>query len=548
VHSFLQHFTNAGHRVAAALHFHHKSNQHAHIADALVRSEERLRLAMEATNFGTFEWDVTENRVRYSPNVKRLFGFSTQTEVTLEDVLARVHPEDREPVQATMRKALDPSGPRTYAGEFRTVLADGSIAWIDGRGAVIFSRGGKQARCMVGIVIDITERREREMQLRRDAAELGASNRMKDEFMATLAHELRNPLAPIRNGLEILAVEGLRSPHQRHACDVMRRQVNHIVHLVDDLLDVSRIHQSKLRLKQQIVPVQQLIENAVEALQAEIEATGHDLQVSLPAEPVLLNVDPVRIVQAIENLLSNSARYTPAGGHIEVRAGLANGGIEIRVIDNGIGIKPDLLPRLFDMFTQDAEHRSESGLGIGLALTKALIELHAGKIQAHSAGAGTGSTFCIWLPVAHHPEAIGRSNVTGIPTIGPRRRILVVDDNADTADSTVALLGLMGHEVHAARNGLQAIEAAQRLSPDIILMDIGMPGLDGNEAARRIRSASPSTAPAIVAVTGWDPARLHQDADEMLFDRHLIKPVDPKSLAKVLRELPGTAERSGAVR
>jgi PAS domain S-box-containing protein len=549
MHRLLQNLTFMRRRIAAALSARRQLARHdvalfgdiearKRSAGALLRSEERLGVAMEATDLGTFEWDIPEDRVRYSPNVKRFFGFTEHTEVTLEDVLARVHSEDREPVRATIHKALDPSGPRTYAGEFRTIEAKGNIAWVDCRGAVIFSSRGNQPQCVVGIVIDITERREREMQLRRDAADLDASNRFKDEFMATLAHELRNPLTPIRNGLEILRLQGLATADQRRACDAMNRQVRHIVRLVDDLLDVSRLSQRKLRLKKQTVSVQQLIENVVEALQSQIDAAGHALTLCLPERPVFVHVDPVRIVQAIGNLLSNSIRYTPSAGKIDVSARLAQGGVEIRVIDNGIGITPALLPRLFDMFSQDEEHHSEAGLGIGLALTKALVEMHDGKIAAQSEGAGAGSMFCVWLATTEEHSSSERLPEMTLPTTGPTRRVLVVDDDADAADSTAALLSLMGHEVHEARDGLQAIEAVRKLSPEIVLMDIGMPGLDGTEAARRIRRSSAAMPPTIVALTGWDAQRLQPNAGELIFDGHLTKPVDASALAQVLRELP----------
>jgi PAS domain S-box-containing protein len=518
-------------------------SERTRVAEALARSEERLRLAMEATAFGTFEWDTSTNRVRCSPNVKQQLALFSEGELTLEDMLGRVHPDDREPLRGTMRDALNPTGPRTYAREFRTLLPDGHLAWIEGHGAVMFSPGG-QPQCMVGIVVDITERRERETQLRQTAAELGASNRMKDEFVATLAHELRNPLVPIRNGLEILTLQGGANPTQRRVCAVMGRQVNHIVHLVDDLLDVSRINQRKLRLKKERVGLRQMVEAAVEVMQPQIDAAGHALKVDIPNESVWLAADPVRIVQAIGNLLANSIRYTPAGGRIAVSAQLGRGGVELCVMDNGIGITQDMLPHVFDMFTQDTERHSEAGLGIGLALTRALVEMHGGSIQAQSDGAGAGSVFSVWLPVLDVGEADSPETEVVDVSGSPRRRVLIVDDNADAADSTADLLQLMGHEVREARDGLQAVAVAEAFTPDVILMDIGMPGVDGREAARRIRRLPVDPSPVIVALTGWDPARERSAEIQSVFDMHLVKPVDAKSLAEVLRELTSAGDRS----
>ena len=518
--------------------------QHSQAADALLRSEERLRLAMEATDFGTFEWDIGPDRVTCSPNVKRLFGFSSGQLLVLEDVLARIHPEDREAVRATIRAAMDSAGRRTYAGEFRTVPVDGHIGWIDARGAVLFKQLGKGPQCMVGIVVDITQRKEREQQLHQTALELGTANRVKDEFMATLAHELRNPLTPIRNGLEILELTGLADPTQRRACSVMARQLRHLVHLVDDLLDVNRITQRRLRLKREIVSIRRIIDNAVETILPQIDAAQHRLRTDIPDAPILLEADPVRISQAVGNLLANSARYTPAGGEIQLRVRLQGAEVEIEVRDNGVGMSAGLLPRVFDMFNQGDRmgRRSEAGLGIGLALTKALVEMHQGRIEAHSDGLNQGSSFKLWFPVIGARE--DQPVAPPLPTRAPaaiRRRVLIVDDDADAADSTAALLGLMGHEAHEARDGAHAVQAAQAFEPDLILMDIGMPGMDGHEAARRIRDLSLTRRPLIVALTGWGQESDQGRSADAGFDAHLLKPVDLSALADIFASLDDSA-------
>ena len=512
------------------------------IADALHRSEQRLRLAMEATAMGTFEWDIARDHLQYSPNVKRQFGLHSDGPATLEEVLASIHPEDRAATAAGIRASLDPKGNRIYAGEFRTLAAADPPKWVDVRGVVLSDAQG-EPQCMVGIVLDITERKQQETELRRTAAELGIENRLKDEFMATLAHELRNPLTPIRNGLEILALTGLTHPTQRRACDVMGRQLRHLVRLVDDLLDISRVTQGKLTLRSERVTLQRLIESAVETILPQIEAAQHDLTIDVPSEPVWMQVDPVRIAQAIGNVLANSARYTPAGGRIELSARRVNGGVEIRVHDNGIGIAPHMLSQLFDMFAQarrDNSH-SDTGLGIGLALTRALVTMHGGTVRAESEGVGKGSTFVLWLPLAQDLLASEPLCEKPQPAARKRRRVLVVDDDVDSADSMAALLGLMGHEVHEARDGRQAVHAARVFEPDVIFMDIGMPGLDGHEAARRIRSLPLPRRPMIVALTGWGQEFHQVRSREAGIDAHLVKPVDAGTISKLLNELNGAA-------
>jgi PAS domain S-box-containing protein len=523
--------------------------ERSRVADALVRSEERLRLAMEATDFGTLEWEIEPDRVTCSPNVKRLFGFASGQALRLEDVLSHIHPEDRAAVRETIRAAMDSRGPRTYVGEFRTISVNGRVGWIDARGAVLFRELGQRPQCLVGIVLDITARKEAEAQLQRTAQDLGTANRIKDEFMATLAHELRNPLTPIRNSLEILELTGIVDPTQRRACNVMGRQLRHLVHLVDDLLDVSRITQRRLRLRPEVVSLRRVFDGAVEVILPQIDAAQHRLRVELPETPILVQADPVRLIQAVGNLLANSARYTPAGGEILLRASVKNDEVEIEVTDNGIGISAEMLPHLFEMFTQ-AEHRtrrSDAGLGIGLALTRALVELHHGRIEAYSAGPNRGASFRIWLPVlsATKAESSGEAmHQRARSTV--RRRVLIVDDEADSADTMAALLGVMGHETHIARDGAHGVQAAEAFAPDLILMDIGMPGMDGHEAARRIRALALAKRPLIVALTGWAQETERRKSYEAGMDAYLLKPVDPGALDRLFDRLDAAESRSSA--
>lgn len=507
-------------------------------AEALARSEERLRLAMEATAFGTFEWDICTDRVQCSPNVKRQFGFLSTEALTLESVLSRIHPDDREAVRNTIHAAMLATGSHTYAGEFRTLLPDGTTQWIDARGAVMFSQLGTRPQCLIGIVLDITERKHLEQRLHRSALDLDTTNRMKDEFMAVLAHKLRNPLTPIRNGLEILALTGLSDPAQRRACDVMVRHLQRLVHLVDELLDASLITRGTLGLHKELVALRPTLERAVALVGPQIEAARHELSLDLPHETLVLEIDPVRIAQAVGNLLENSARYTPEGGHIILRARTDRNGVAIEVIDNGPGIEPEALPHLFDMFGEKKPQApaGDKGLGLGLALTKALIGMHGGTIAVSPTGQGTGSVFRVWLPVLPFAAPVIRGNHGPQIAPLPRRRVLIVDAAEVTADATVSMLRVMGQDVHDARNADEAVTVARVLHPDVVFLTADHPGIDPYEIARRIRQLNPSRQPAIVALGGWMSESDEQRGRKAGIDGWLAKPVDASTIASVLRD------------
>lgn len=505
-------------------------------ADALVRSEERLRLAMEATELGTFEWDIQTDRVQCSPNVKRQFGFFSTDFLTLESVLSRIHPEDRDAVRKTIQAAMVATGSHTYAGEFRTFLPDGTSRWIDARGAVLFSELGTRPQCMVGIVLDITERKRQEQRLYRNALDLGTTNRMKDEFMTTLAHKLRYPLTPIRNGLQILALTGLSDPAQRRACDVMVKHSKRLIHLVDELLDASLINRGTLGLNKELVALRPTLESAVELVNPQIRSARHELSIDLPEETLVFEVDPVRIAQAVGNLLENSARYTPDGGHIILRARADGNGIAIEVVDDGPGIDPSGLPHLFDMFGERKLQPpgGERGLGLGLALTKALVDMHGGTITALPVN--SGSVFRIWLPVLPFagPAIRGDDSADYAPL--PRRRVLVVDEAEDTADAAVSMLRVMGQDVHDARDADEAVTVTQVLHPHVVLLTADHPRLDAYELARRIRQLPLTRQPAIVALSGWVSESDEQLGREAGIDGWLTKPVDASTIACILRD------------
>jgi len=387
---------------------------------------------------------------------------------------------------------------------------------------------------------DITQRRQLEDDLRKLAAELSETNRRKDEFLAMLAHELRNPLAPILNGLQVLRLTVGNNGQATSAYDMMDRQLGQMVRLIDDLLDVSRITRGKIELKRERIDLVSVVNQAVEAVRPLCDNMGHHLAVDLPPKSLYLQGDPTRLAQVVGNLLTNACKFTEQGGKIGVKLEHDDTHGIIRVRDNGVGINPDQLPRIFEMFTQlDATlERSQGGLGIGLSLAKTLVEMHDGTIEAHSTGMGQGSEFIVRLPllsdrVTPVPQSINTPQSHG----GTPRRILVVDDNRDSAESLAMLLRLLNNDVHAAHDGVEAVEMATRLKPDLILMDIGLPKMNGYEACGRIREQSWGKQITLIALTGWGQDDDRRKSKEAGFDGHLVKPVEHAALTKLLADL-----------
>ncbi|MEY4712837.1 MAG: hypothetical protein RIS88_2287 [Pseudomonadota bacterium] len=374
-------------------------------------------------------------------------------------------------------------------------------------------------------------------------ASLREADHRKDEFLATLAHELRNPLAPIRNGLEILRRSGQLSGPAERARDMMERQLAHMVRLVDDLLDVSRISRGKVDLRLARITVQSVLDNALESSRPAIDASGHHLRLQLPAAPLWVEGDLTRLAQVVSNLLNNAAKYTPAGGHIELSACTEQGHAVVRVADNGTGICADMLPRVFDLFAQVDRtlERSQGGLGIGLSLVKKLVELHGGDIRAESEGLSQGSRFTLRLPLAPPPgtKAIPTGPRTPAPTLrAPPCRVLVCDDNVDGAESLALMLGLLGHEVRTVHDGPQALAAVAGWHPDVTLLDIGLPGMSGYEVAQRLRADPALAGMLMVAVTGWGTEGDQRRSAEAGFDHHLTKPVEASALEALLARRP----------
>jgi signal transduction histidine kinase len=381
--------------------------------------------------------------------------------------------------------------------------------------------------------------RRQEEQLREQARMLQEADRRKDEFLATLAHELRNPLAPICNALELIRQGEKDSSLRERAREMMERQIAQMVRLIDDLLDVSRITQGKIQLRKERVDLAAAVQSAVEAIRLLIETSGQELTLSLPTEPIWVDADPTRLAQVLSNLLHNAAKYTGKGGKIWLSAEQEADWVKISVRDTGIGIAPEHLSDLFKMFSQVAPalERSQGGLGIGLALAQGLVGLHGGTIEAHSAGIGKGSEFVVRLPgsrasfVPSQPPEVEVARAAGTTS---RRRVLVVDDNRDAADSLALMLSLKGHEVRTAYDGIDGARAAAVFRPDVVFLDIGLPNMNGYEAAAHIRRQTWGKNMVLAAVTGWGQAEDKRRAEEAGFNHHLTKPVDPSVLETLL--------------
>jgi signal transduction histidine kinase len=414
-----------------------------------------------------------------------------------------------------------------------TELGEALLDDIVARAAIAFA----SARLYLSLQAEIAERRQAE-------ARLEETSRRKDEFLAMLSHELRNPLAPIRNAVEVIRLVAPPEPKLRWAADVTDRQVRQLTRLVDELLDVARISQGKITLQQAALDLVVLVAQCVETQRPFVAARKLSLTVSLPREPVTIRGDATRLAQVINNLLTNATKYTPEGGAIaiEVTRETTPQGERARLVvrDDGIGIEPELLPHVFELFEQGkrALDRTQGGLGVGLTLVQRLVTLHGGEVSATSAGAGQGAQFSVCLPCEPeseaHPLDPARENDGRLPQAAVGRRILVVDDNADVAETTTLLLTLSGHQVRAAKDGPQALAAAAEFSPEVVLLDIGLPQMDGYEVARRLREMPQTCKSLLIALTGYGQQGDRARGKAAGFDGHLLKPVDPHALGKMI--------------
>ena len=388
------------------------------------------------------------------------------------------------------------------------------------------------------MVRDITEAKEAERRIYSLMSELREADARKDEFLAILAHELRGPLAPIRHRLEILKLAGDNPPMRKESIEKVDQQVVQLVRLVDDLLDVSRITRNKLELKRETLELGDAITQAVEIARPMAEAQGHKVVVSVPMQSMKIDADPVRIAQIFGNLLQNAYKYSEPGATVWLSVERQGSDVRISIRDSGIGISPELLPRIFDLFTQarTKSDRTQAGLGLGLTLVKQLVTMHGGTVEARSEGLGKGSEFIVRLPLASARTGMAVAGPIAALPVAPTRRVLVVDDNSETADSLVVLLRLLGHDTEIAYDGLAAVEAAERFGPDVILLDIGLPKLNGYEVCQRIRREPWGERIVIVAVSGWGQEADRKKSRDAGFDYHMVKPLDYTLLLRVLAD------------
>ncbi len=390
------------------------------------------------------------------------------------------------------------------------------------------------------------ELRKQISDLQQAEESLRDADRRKDEFLAMLAHELRNPLAPIRNSVHILRLTGNQDPAAERVGEMIERQVNHLVRLVDDLLEVSRITRGKIELRKEVVELAAIVRSALEQSRPHIESAGHQFAMAIPPEPLMLHGDPVRLAEVVANLLNNAAKYTPAGGQIWLSARRDDQSVVLSVRDNGFGMVPEMLPRVFELFTQGGResHQVQGGLGIGLTLVKSLVEMHGGSVEAHSAGAGQGSEFIVRLPLAAAGGVADRPAmpIRRSPALPPRR-VLVVDDNRDAAESLGMLLKVLGSEVQIVFSGRDALEAMATFRPAVVLLDIGMPDMDGYEVAQRIREQPRFEDVTLIAMTGWGQERDRERSQAAGINHHLVKPADLATLESLLNS-PGDSTMS----
>ncbi len=515
-------------------------------AKKLAASEARYRRLFEAAQDAILIVDANSGKILdANPSVKNLLGYTHDELVGME--------------LWQIGLAADEQAGRLV---FRQLQAKGGICRED---LTLQTKGGERRDVeFVSNTYPVNDHRViqcnlRDISARKQAeAALREADRRKDEFLATLAHELRNPLAPVRNALHLMQLAGQDPEAVEQARQMIERQVEHLVRLVDDLLDVGRITRGKINLQKEPVDLADVIARAVESSRPLIDARRHNLEVTLPKTPLTVEGDPVRLAQVFLNLLNNAAKYTPEGGKIWLTAERASGGCQppgnamVRVRDTGMGIPREMLPKVFDLFTQ-AERtldRSEGGLGIGLTLVRRLTEMHGGSVEAFSAGPGQGSEFVVRLPlltaVPPAPEPEEPVELPGRTGPVPPRRILVVDDNQDSAESLAMLLRLFGNDVRTAHDGHLALAVAEAYRPDVVLLDIGLPGINGYDMARAIRKMPALDQAVLVALTGYGAEEDRRRSREAGFDAHLVKPVDLGTLQELLArpEFAGHASKS----
>ena len=492
---------------------------------ALQRSELRLREGMKAAGMVVWDWDLATDEVTFSDNAPELFGATWNT---MPAVWKSIMPEDACSLEYARQVALACNG--SYGDVIRLVRPDnGQLVWLQVRATVVADAQGKPA-CIRGVSIDVSARKRAEESLRE-------VSRHKDEFLAMLSHELRNPLAPIRSAAHLLGMAPDNVARVKQSSIIIERQVNHMTSLINDLLDVSRVNTGLVTLEKEVIDIHQVVVESLEQTQPLITDRNHLLRINGPAEGLVSVLgDRKRLVQVLTNLLHNAAKYTPPGGQITLSVSHHAGMVELHVSDNGIGVDAELMPHIFELFTQEkrSSDRTQGGLGLGLALVRSLVSLHGGHVTVASEGPGAGATFSVYLQ-----RHLRRENVDAAPAAGARQpgaalRLLVVDDNRDAAHAMAMLLELEGHTVAVEHEPQRALERAAQFCPDACLLDIGLPGMDGYELARRLRASEQTASATLIALTGYGNKYGRETSVTAGFDFYFVKPAKTTELIAVL--------------
>jgi PAS domain S-box-containing protein len=511
------------------------------LLERCVKEREHTRRILRAANAGTWTWHPERERINVCENFLALLGRpGTDTTLTLDEWMEFIHPDDR-PLVARKFEAARANGPGVpFAAEMRLCPIDSMPRWFYVQADWYREKPGDPYE-LNGVNVDIQQLKTAEAELRQAIDKLREADKRKDEFLAMLAHELRNPLAPIRAAAEVLRMVKLDDAQVQETSAVIARQVTHMTSLVDDLLDVSRVTRGLVKLDKAPLDVRQIVTEAVEQVNPIVRARRHHLALHLSPLATVVLGDRKRLVQIIANLLNNAAKFTHEGGHIVLKTEVRDGKVMLSVTDDGIGMEPALAARVFELFAQ-AERtpdRSSGGLGLGLALVKSLVELQGGTVSCSSEGLGKGSNFTVSLPLVHVPGNRLEPRNPGENAQPPKRplRVMVVDDNVDAAAMMAMLLNASGHQVTVEHRGPQALARARTERPDVYLLDIGLPEMDGNELAQRLRGQPETDEAVLIAVTGYGQEQDREAALAAGFNHHLVKPVDAAELRALLAEI-----------
>lgn len=534
-----KHYPRIGYAVRSCL---DRVQQRSQVEEALAReslAKARLEIALQSAQMGTWQVDLGTRELSYSDAIGPMFGREPGFRHTgFQAWLDAIHPDDRPAVQAAWADAL--GSDKLYQARFRVVGMDGLTRWIESSGKVLRNAAGAPAS-VIGTSREVTAEVNIRQNLERQREELDKANRQKNNFLSILAHELRNPLAAAGYAVALLRQSSSAVTSVGRATGVIDRQISHMARLLDELLDLSRITHNRVELERRRLDLRQVVEMGCDSARAALTDKDQELRLSLPAMPVPVDGDEVRLTQVLSNLLNNAAKFTPAGGQIEIRVAEEEGSAVVEVIDNGIGIESDRLDEVFEMFSQAQTkvHGGTPGLGIGLAVVKSLVQLHGGSVAAYSAGLGGGTRVRVTLPLAETPMEAPQDGASGTPGADAARtqaplQVLLADDNRDAADLLAEFLGLQGYTVHAAYDGRAAIALAADVRPQVLILDIGMPGATGYEIAEWARQQPWGPDAILVAVTGWGQ---EQDGDRALrsgFDARLVKPVNMDQLLQAI--------------